>query len=196
MPAREHGLNELMVASNFTEEPSSEFTPPVTHYVLDEPKGFDVEFLTNLPAGEYRRDGTPNATVAVAGVTALRLHYVRLLLVAPWTVTVRPEDGYPVAAAEVSLRIPNPASYVVQKLLIHKDRKGKAAKDVLYIHDQPDDHHLVPIDVRDGAGGPCREDGDPARVRDAGSVSAELKSSRCGLRRTTQPAVDASPGIP
>jgi hypothetical protein len=24
---------------------------------------------------------------------------------------------------------------VVQKLLIHKDRKGKAAKDVLYIHD-------------------------------------------------------------
>jgi hypothetical protein len=135
MPSRERGLNELMVASNFTEEPSSEFTPPITHYVLDKPKGFEVEFLTNLPGGEYRRDGTPNATVAVAGVTALRLHYVGLLLVAPWTVTVRHEDGYPVEAAEVTVRIPNPVSYVIQKLLIHKDRKGKAAKDVLYIHD-------------------------------------------------------------
>jgi len=51
MPSRERGLNELMVASNFTEEPSSEFTPPITHYVLDKPKGFEVEFLTNLPGG-------------------------------------------------------------------------------------------------------------------------------------------------
>ena len=34
------------------------------------------------------------------------------------------------------MRVPNPASFIVQKLLIHSDRRpAKRAQDVLYIHD-------------------------------------------------------------
>lgn len=43
--------------------------------------------------------------------------------------------GVPVAA-DVNLRVPNPTSFIVQRLLIHPDRPpGKRAQDVLYIHD-------------------------------------------------------------
>lgn len=43
--------------------------------------------------------------------------------------------GVPVAG-DVELRVPNPTSFIAQKLLIHSDRPaGKKAQDVLYIHD-------------------------------------------------------------
>jgi hypothetical protein len=39
-------------------------------------------------------------------------------------------------AADVAVFLPNPTSYIVQKLLIHSDRPPpKKAQDILYIHD-------------------------------------------------------------
>ena len=48
---------------------------------------------------------------------------------------VGPEREVAIAAA-VDLFVPNPTSFIVQKLLIHSDlSRDKKAQDVLYIHD-------------------------------------------------------------
>jgi hypothetical protein len=49
--------------------------------------------------------------------------------------TSRTKVGVPVSN-DVELLVPNPVSFIVQKLLIHSDRNSlKKAQDVLYIHD-------------------------------------------------------------
>ena len=58
-----------------------------------------------------------------------------MLLVSPWSVRVGPEWEIP-TAADMELFVPNPTSFIVQKLLIHSDRPPrKKAQDILYIHD-------------------------------------------------------------
>ena len=115
---------------------SGDDQPPVTHYALgSEDAEFYAEFLTPLVGGVQRRDGSPDVTERVAGVIAQKLRHLEVLLVAPWSVTVTKEAGFAVSEA-TSLQIPNAASYVVQKLLIHNRRKPRdRAKDVLYILD-------------------------------------------------------------
>ncbi|WP_429364559.1 GSU2403 family nucleotidyltransferase fold protein [Paraburkholderia sp. GAS32] len=77
----------------------------------------------------------PNATEANAGVVAQKLHHLEVLLHEPWLVTIPAEEsglGEPV----VDLRVPNPVSFMVQKLLIREKRTPqKRAQDVLYIYD-------------------------------------------------------------
>lgn len=82
-----------------------------------------------------RRDGTPDATVARAGVTAQKLRHLDVLLVRPWAVRLEPGGSVPVAApADVMLA--SPVTFIAQKLLIQKYRAaGKQAQDALYIHD-------------------------------------------------------------
>lgn len=120
----------------FDEEFSGDNRPPVTHYGLGEKNaGFFAEFLTPLLGGEHRRDGSPDVTERVAGVIAQKLRYLEILLVAPWSVTLRHEAGFELAEPAAIL-IPNPTSYLTQKLLIHGLRKpAERAKDALYIHD-------------------------------------------------------------
>jgi hypothetical protein len=82
-----------------------------------------------------KRHGVRDATVAKAGITAQKLRYLDLLLVSPWDVTVGPQSGVP-TAGDLKVLLPNPVSFIVQKLLIQADRKPlKRAQDVLYIHD-------------------------------------------------------------
>lgn len=51
----------------------------------------------------------------------------------PWTVTLDEHWG---AGSTLDLQIPNPVSFMVQKLLIHGLRcGGKKSQDILYIHD-------------------------------------------------------------
>jgi hypothetical protein len=122
--------------AGFDEKLSGESHPPVTHYELSkDDAGFYVEFLTPLVGSGQKRDGTPDATVAVAGVTAQKLRYLEILLEGPWVVRIGPDEGFPLPR-KVDLRVANPVSFIVQKLLIQQDRKPpKRAQDVLYIHD-------------------------------------------------------------
>jgi hypothetical protein len=63
------------------------------------------------------------------------LKHLELLLAASWKVQVGVESKVPIERA-VDLSVPNPVSFIVQKLLIHKHRDAdKKAQDVLYIHD-------------------------------------------------------------
>ena len=122
--------------AGFNEELFGDHAPPATHYRLgDDDAGFYAEFLTPLHGSGMKRNGAPDATVSKAGVTAQKMRYLDLLLASPWSVRVGREVGVPVAA-DADLLLPNPTSFIVQKLLIHSDRPaGKKAQDLLYIHD-------------------------------------------------------------
>jgi hypothetical protein len=133
---RDAGIRERLAASGFREEFLGDDRPPVTHYSLgDEASGFYVEFLSPLLGGDRRRDGSRDVTEQVAGVTAQKLRYLDILLVEPWAVTVGKEQGIPLARP-AELLIPNPTSFVIQKLLIAPRRRPEdRAKDALYVHD-------------------------------------------------------------
>ncbi len=123
-------------AAEFKEDFSGEHVPPVTYYRLGEEHGeFYAEFLAPLLGGEFRRDGTRDATVKKAGVTAQKLRHLDLLLEEPWGVQLEQTVGVPLAQP-ADVRIANPVSFIAQKLLIQKRRSDdKQAQDALYIHD-------------------------------------------------------------
>jgi len=129
-------IAECLVSAGFREELSSDHRPPISEYVLgDDAGGFYLEFLSPLVGGEFRRDGTRDATTRVGGVTAQKLRHVELLLTSPWTVTLARKNGFPVSRRR-TVRVPNPVSYIVQKILVLPRRPpAKRAKDLLYIHD-------------------------------------------------------------
>ena len=112
-------------------------SPPVTHYQLGhDDDAFYVEFLAPLVGSGLRRDGSPGATAGIAGVTAQKLRHIDVLLNEPWTVRLTEQGGFPVGRGALDVRIANPVSYLVQKILVLQDRKpGDQAKDLLYIHD-------------------------------------------------------------
>lgn len=132
----EGDIKAALEKAGFDEKLFGESQPPVTHYELSkDDAGFYAEFLTPLVGSGRKRDGTPDATVAVAGVTAQKLRHLEILFVDPWVIRIGPDKGFPLPGT-VDLRVANPASFIVQKLLIQQDRKpAKRAQDVLYIHD-------------------------------------------------------------
>jgi len=120
-----HGnLRKALSNSGFREELSGEHTPPVTHYRLgEEDAGFYAEFLTAKKGSGLRRDGQRDKTVLKAGITAQKLRHLDLLLEAPWLVRIGAET-MPITRS-VDLLVPNPVSFVVQKLLIYKRRDAQ-----------------------------------------------------------------------
>lgn len=135
LPVLEQDLHERLKASGFEEELLGEHRPPVTQYRLGKDAGgFYAEFLTPLIGGVENR-GKPTATVKVAGVSSQKLRYLDLLLHSPWNVTLVDSAGFSVKQP-TRVQIPNGASYLAQKLLIHQKRDStERAKHVMYIHD-------------------------------------------------------------
>lgn len=123
-------------AAGFEQQLTGEHQPPVSRYVLGEGEpgaGFYAEFLVPLVGPSVDRDGRPRATLHAAGVTAQRLRYLNVLMLAPWRVTLGSDWG---ADPPLEVRVPNPAAFAVQKLLIHPDREPrKQRQDLLYLHD-------------------------------------------------------------
>jgi hypothetical protein len=139
-PARlaqgKESIAERLTKAGFREHLSSDHTPAISEYVLgDEAGGFYLEFLAPLVGGEVKRGGRRDVTTIVGGVTAQTLRYLDILLTEPWQVTLTRDAGFPVTRPRV-ISIPNPAAYVVQKMLVlPKRRPEKQAKDLLYVHD-------------------------------------------------------------
>lgn len=136
MPATEESIRGRLLAKDFNEKLSGEHRPPVTRYELGaEYGGFYAEFLTPLIGSEYKLDKTPDVTTHVAGVTAQKLRYLDVLFAAPWSVALGRENGFPFSRP-TTVRLPNAASYLAQKMLVYSKRKpAERPKDVLYIHD-------------------------------------------------------------
>lgn len=132
----EGDIREALEHAGFSRRFRGDDAPPVTHYHLgDDDSGFYAEFLVPLHGGELKRNGTPDVTASKAGINAQKLRHLDLLLEAPWSVHVGPEVGVPMDRP-AELLLPNPVSFIVQKLLIHDKRpSNKKAQDVLYIHD-------------------------------------------------------------
>lgn len=130
----EGNIRARLLDTGFVESLMGNHRPPVSQYTLgDDASGFYAEFLTPLSGSGRRRGGQPMATVAKAGVTAQRLRHLDLLLEAPWQVTLGADWG---VAQDTTVRVPNPASFIAQRLLIHGQRlPAKKAQDILYIHD-------------------------------------------------------------
>jgi hypothetical protein len=135
-------IRTRLVANDFVEDFTGEDVPPITCYRFRKRSSPNfAEFLVPLTGGEYRRDGTRDVTVRVGGISAQKLRFLELLLTAPWTVTLGPAEAgryvldVPMDEPTV-VRVPNPASYLAQKILIHGYRKpSERAKDTLYLHD-------------------------------------------------------------
>lgn len=122
--------------AGFREELTSDQVPPIAQYRLGaDDQGFYVEFLAPQTGSGIRRDGREDATVYKAGVTAQRLRHLEVLLLEPWEVIVG-GAGSDFVPDPVAVRIANPVTFIVQKLLIHGVRRAdKKAQDLLYIHD-------------------------------------------------------------
>jgi hypothetical protein len=129
-------IRSALAKAGFVEELSGEHRPPVTRYTLgDDDAGFYAEFLTPLVGRGVKRNGEPDATVSTAGITAQKLRHLDILLINPWLIRVGPDQDVPLPRP-TDLKVASPASFIVQKLLIQRDRTpGKRAQDVLYIHD-------------------------------------------------------------
>lgn len=135
----EGDIRAALRAAGFTDDLSGEHTPPVMQYHLGaEDEGFYAEFLVPLRGDGLKKDGTPDATFAKAGITAQKLRHLDLLLVSPWSVRLAPDIGVPVRQP-LDVMLANPVSFIAQKLLIQKYRRpDKRPQDLLYIHDTLD----------------------------------------------------------
>lgn len=130
-------IGDNLRAAGFEEKLFRDDVPPTARYQLgDEYQGFYAEFLADLGGSRRRRDGSADTTAAIAGVNAQMVRYIRLLLAHPWRVRLSSDNGFPLSGP-TDVQIPNPASYMVQKLVISGERRGieDRAKDALYIHD-------------------------------------------------------------
>jgi hypothetical protein len=95
-----------------------------------------AEFLAPLVGSEVDRKGTSKTVVTVQrGLTAQALRYLDLLFIEPlpFDAGTVPELGL---AAPTTILLPNPATYVAQKLLAWPERDPKKRdKDLAYIHE-------------------------------------------------------------
>ena len=123
-------------AAGFHADSSGEHTPPITQYrLVADGEGFFAEFLAPLHGSGVKRNGQADVTMKKAGVSAQKLRHLDLVLVRPWAVRLTKDIGVPVQAP-VDVMLPNPVSFIAQKLLIQKHRRSdKKAQDALYIHD-------------------------------------------------------------
>ena len=136
LPATGGQIRARLLERNFREELIGDMQPPAAHYRVESGvSSFYAEFLTPLEGSAVKRGGRRDVTARVSGVSVQKLRYLELLLQNPWDVMIAPAVGYPTPDVRRIL-IPNPAAFLVQKILIHEKRdRDRRAKDILYIHD-------------------------------------------------------------
>ena len=139
-PAETLPLARLMTEAGFVEERlASAASSPVVKYVPQgDEKTFDVEFLCPLEGRRRRRRATEVGSVKIQdGLLAQPLQYLNVLLINPWQVDLaKARLAAEIPEKSLLVRIPNPAAYVVQKVLIRDRQREPAAKrkDCYYIY--------------------------------------------------------------
>lgn len=95
-----------------------------------------TEMLTPLRGSILDRAGQPKHVKRVQeGLTAQQLRYLDLLLHEPLDVDVGRAEELDMGRS-LTVRLPNPATYILQKALIRSERKAEARrKDLAYIYD-------------------------------------------------------------
>lgn len=135
LKVEESNVRKRLLEAGFREEFVGEDQPPATHYYYGKGGGFYVEFLAPLVGSGYDRSGKRKATKEISGVSSQLLRYIEILTVSPWTIELGEKNGYPFTPRK-KVQIANPASFLAQKILIHRERDYQdRAKDLLYMHD-------------------------------------------------------------
>jgi hypothetical protein len=126
LEVRGPSIRALLQQAGFKEELSGDETPPVSEYRLGAEEGaLYLEFLSPQMGGPNRRDGSVDATIAVGGVTAQKLKYLEILFYEPWLVQLNEANGFVGLGKEgVAVRVPNPAAYIMHKVLVLPERKS------------------------------------------------------------------------
>ncbi|MCY2924720.1 MAG: GSU2403 family nucleotidyltransferase fold protein [Planctomycetota bacterium] len=129
-------LAQLMKNAGFREERFGEGTTPVVKYLHPEAgEGLDVEFLCPEVS---RRGGHREPSLEIQdGLMAQPLQYLQLLLSDPWRVDLaKAQLEHLPADRNLWVQVPNPAAYIMQKILIHSQREAEARhKDCYYIYE-------------------------------------------------------------
>jgi hypothetical protein len=134
----EKSLAQLLAECGFKEESASDGNPPVVKYTSGDSSGrFDLEFLCPLQGRRQDRQPEHGSAVRIqSDMVASPLKYLEMLLVNPWVVDLSRICSPSSGDALPRVQLPNPASYVVQKLLI-RDRWREVdakRKDCYYIY--------------------------------------------------------------
>lgn len=137
LPSRSLSLDEALAAGGFKVRLSGDGRLPITKYYPEgDENSLYIEFVAQLQGSGHTRSGEPNDILGVSGVTAQKLRHVDLLLFEPWKLEISEQRGFDVGAGAINVRVANPVSYLVQKVLTLRKRKpAKQSKDALYIHD-------------------------------------------------------------
>jgi hypothetical protein len=118
---RGHNLAKAFETEGFTATLEGDDVPPRTHYLRG---AAEVELIVPAVA---RRHST-GATVKILGASAQKVKDLEPLLVEPIELEVHNVGR---------VRVPNPAAYIIQKVLTLTNRRSleKKGKDALYVHD-------------------------------------------------------------
>jgi hypothetical protein len=130
---------ELMAEAGFKEEMFGAGNRPVVKYVRkDEASSGDIEFLCPKSGlhGARNKSTTLSSHPVQRGLMAQPLRYIELLQYRTWEIDLGRIPEFAVLQG-VRIRVPNPAAYVVQKVLIRGPRRSaqSAAKDCYYIYE-------------------------------------------------------------
>lgn len=124
---RRPSIDEALTSAGLVADLSGSGSNPTCQYRFPDRSDLYIEFIAPLRGARYKRNGEPDDTLRISGVLAAKLRYVDLLLFEPWELEL--ED-------DVAVRVVNPASYILQKLLVIAQRPPrKRYKDLLYVHD-------------------------------------------------------------
>jgi hypothetical protein len=129
----------LMAEAEFKEEKLGASEKAVVKYLpQDGSLAADIEFLcpqSGLPGGRNKGSTSPSYSVQ-PGLMAQPLRYLELLQHRTWEIELVRIPEF-VALGGLRVKVPNPAAYVVQKVLIRDQRRSaqSAAKDCYYLYE-------------------------------------------------------------
>ncbi len=129
-PKGRPSLLSLLKKSGFTPALGGPVSPDLMKFVQqDSDPKWEVEILCPR--------GSKNALEIQEGVTAQALSYTELLLYRPWRIQIPAERLDSSASGSIEVRVPNPAAYVMQKILIRNKRRRaeERQKDCHYIYE-------------------------------------------------------------
>lgn len=136
--AERPAIAQLLGRANFAPSLHGRCVPPVMKFVrAGDADAAEIEFVCPLLGS----GGEANELLTIEiqpGVSAQALRYVDLLLFEPWNVAWETIPGFGDLADLAPVRIPNPVTYVMQKVLLTESErrsKPKRQKDCYYIYE-------------------------------------------------------------
>lgn len=123
-------LLERLSAAGFVEKIKGADQAAHTYEYAEEPGSY-IEFLAPLHGSGLDRNGVPTRELKFHGLHAEKLRDIDILLHRPWSTALEFEGEW------VDVRIANPVTYILQKLLCLPKRRTlqKQGKDILYLFD-------------------------------------------------------------